>query len=73
MIHIAIKNRLLEIRLSKGYKTQKEFAKFLGTSAWLYNRWEKNAVQPSTETLLDISLKLNIKMENIVYKVPIKQ
>ncbi len=27
---MAIKNKLLDIRLSMGYKTQKEFAEFLG-------------------------------------------
>ncbi|WMJ81987.1 helix-turn-helix transcriptional regulator [Clostridium sp. MB40-C1] len=70
---MALKNRLLEIRLAKGYKFQKDFAEFLGVSSWLYNRWEKNAVQPSTEALLDISLKLNIKMEDIVYKVPTEE
>ncbi|MCY6957975.1 helix-turn-helix transcriptional regulator [Clostridium brassicae] len=70
---MAIKNRLLEIRLDKGYKFQKDFAEYLNVSTWLYNRWEKNAVQPSTEALLDISLKLNIKMEDIVYKVPTEE
>ncbi|ACA54220.1 helix-turn-helix transcriptional regulator [Clostridium botulinum] len=64
---MAIKNKLLDIRLSMGYKTQKEFAEFLGIRRVQYNKYENNKEQPTLEALYKISLKLNIKMENIIY------
>lgn len=67
-----IKNRLLEIRLQMGYKLQKDFAEFLGMSTYQYNRYEKNAVQPSLEVIYNISKKLDIRIENIIYEVPKK-
>lgn len=63
-----VKNRLLQIRLSLGYKKQKEFAKYLGVPQVSYNKWENNTHQPGLEMLLDISEKLNIKIEDIIYK-----
>ncbi|MCS4455490.1 helix-turn-helix domain-containing protein [Clostridium botulinum] len=50
-----------------GYKTQKEFAEFLGIRRVQYNKYENNKEQPALEALYKISLKLNIKMENIIY------
>lgn len=59
--YMAIKNKLLDIRLSMGYKTQKEFAEFLGIRRVQYNKYENNKEQPALEALYKISLKLNIK------------
>jgi len=66
-----VKNRLSEIRLQMGFRFQKDFAKYLGLDSWLYNRYEKNAVQPSAETLLLICRKTNLKIEDVIYKVPV--
>ena len=54
-----VKNRLLEIRLSLGYKKQKEFAEYLEVSKASYNKWENNSSQPGVETILLIANKLN--------------
>lgn len=62
-----MKNKLLEIRLKKGFKTQKEFAEFLGIRRVQYNKYENNKEQPTLEVLYKISLKLNIPMEDIIY------
>ncbi|WP_454053580.1 helix-turn-helix transcriptional regulator [Clostridium sp. Marseille-Q7071] len=62
-----MKNRLLEIRLSKGYKKQKDFAEFLNINKSKYNRYENNMEQPSLNTLFQIANKLNIDISEIVY------
>lgn len=62
-----MKNRLLEIRLRLGYKKQKDFAEFLEIRRVQYNKYENNKEQPTLEALCKISLKLNIKMEDIIY------
>lgn len=62
-----VKNRLLEIRLSRGYKKQKEFAEFIKVSSVTYNKWENNSSQPTLENLLNISKELNLKIEDIIY------
>ncbi|WP_186430868.1 helix-turn-helix transcriptional regulator [Clostridium sp. BSD9I1] len=64
---MAIKNRLLEIRFKLGYKTQKDFAEYLGIRRVQYNKYENNKEQPTLEVLYKISLKLNVKMEDIIY------
>ncbi|MCT8975478.1 helix-turn-helix domain-containing protein [Clostridium sp. CX1] len=69
---MAIQNRLLDIRLELRYKTQQEFADFLEIDRWLYNRYEKNRVQPSGENLLQICLKTGKRIEEVIYKVPEK-
>jgi DNA-binding XRE family transcriptional regulator len=65
-----INNRLLQIRLELGYRFQKDFAQFLGMSTYQYNRYEKNAVQPSLEVLYNISKKIDKKIEDIIFEVP---
>jgi len=61
-----VKNRLLEIRLSRGYKFQKDFAQFLEIPRNQYSRYENNSVQPSVEVLYNISKKLNCHIEEII-------
>lgn len=65
---MAIKNRLLEIRLQMGYKKQKEFAEFLGIDSNDYSRIENNKKQVSLETAFNISEKINKNIEEIFYK-----
>jgi putative transcriptional regulator len=62
-----LKNKLLEIRLQKGYKKQKDFADFLEISQNQYNRYENNVMQPSSEVLYKMAKKLNCSMEDIIY------
>jgi putative transcriptional regulator len=62
---VAIKNRLKEIR--HDYRmNQIEFAEYLGVSQSLYNRWEKQRNQPTTEMVLRVSKRLNLPVESIV-------
>lgn len=69
-----MKNRLLEIRLSLGYKKQKDFADFLGLKKSIYSKFENNTSQPTTEGLYLIAKKLNMPMEDIIYyEEPTKQ
>jgi len=46
---------------------QVEFADYLGVNRQLYNRWEKQVVQPSLEWVLKISKRLGKSVEEIVY------
>ena len=62
-----VKNRLLEIRLRLGYRKQKEFAEFIGVTPAVYNKYENNTSQPGLDTLLKISKKLNLNLDDIVY------
>lgn len=68
-----IKNKLLEIRLQKGYKFQKDFAELLGIARNQYSRYENNSAQPSLEVLYDISKKLNYHMEDLIEKIEPKE
>jgi Predicted transcriptional regulators len=63
-----VQNKLLEIRLQRGYKKQKDFAEFLGMSQQDYNKLENNKKQVSIDIALDIASKLNIHVEDIFYK-----
>jgi DNA-binding XRE family transcriptional regulator len=67
---MAIKNKLLELRLQMGFNRQQLFADFLGIDRWLYNRYENNKVQPNSENLLIICQKTGKRIEEIIYKVP---
>lgn len=62
-----VKNRLLQIRLSMGYKKQKDFAKYLDATQVNYNKWENNSSQPGIESVLLICNKLQLKIEDIFY------
>lgn len=62
-----MKNRFLEIRLKLGYKKQLDFANLLGFTRSKYNRFENNKDQPNAEDLLMAAIKLNLKMEDIIY------
>ncbi|OBR90691.1 helix-turn-helix domain protein [Clostridium ragsdalei P11] len=65
---MTIKNKLLQIRLQKGYKKQKDFAEFLSLDSNDYNRIENNKKQVNLETAFNIAQKLNMKIEDIFYK-----
>ena len=64
-----VKNKLLELRLSLGYKFQKDFAEYLELGQYQYNRYERNENQPSLEVILNICSKdkLNIDPRELFY------
>lgn len=62
-----VKNRLLHIRLSRGFKKQKDFAEFLGVTRANYNKWENNNSQPPLEEVLKMAKKLELNIEDIIY------
>ncbi|NFN14576.1 helix-turn-helix transcriptional regulator [Clostridium botulinum] len=64
---MGVKNKLLEIRLSLGYKKQKDFAKFLGIGNSYYSKLENNKDKLTIDTLFNIANKLNININDIVY------
>lgn len=63
-----MKNRLLEIRLSMGYKNSKDFAEFLGLSKSMYSLIENNKRNVNLENAFLIAEKLNMKIEDIWYR-----
>jgi len=63
-----LKNNLLKIRLSMGYRYAKDFAEFLGISPNQYCKYENNTMQPASEVLFRICQKLNKPIEEIVYQ-----
>lgn len=63
-----MKNRLLEIRLKKGFKYQKDFAEYLQLSRPQYSKYENNIEQPSIDVLYKIAKKLNLKIDDIIYE-----
>lgn len=44
-----------------------EFAKFIGTDIKNYSNWESNRSRPKLELAMEISKKLNRKVEDIWY------
>nr|WP_286674468.1 MULTISPECIES: helix-turn-helix transcriptional regulator [unclassified Clostridium] len=67
VVLVAIKNKLLEIRLNNGYKYAKKFSDYLEINNQQYSRYESNKKQPNLEILYKISKKLGIKIEDIIY------
>lgn len=63
-----LKNRLLDIRLKKGYKYAKDFAELLELNPNQYSRYESNKMQPSSEVVYRICKKLNMAIEEILYE-----
>lgn len=62
-----IENKLLDIRLRAGYKTQKSFADFLGIDRNDYNKIENNKKQVGIKLAFMIAMKLNMKVDDIFY------
>lgn len=63
-----IKNRLLQIRLQKGYKNAKDFAKLLEISTSMYSMLENNKRAVSLDNAFDIAEKLNMTINEIWYR-----
>ncbi len=64
---MGVKNKLLEIRLSLGYKKQKDFAEYLGFKQPQYNKLENNVSQLTLEQLFSVARKLKIDINDIVF------
>lgn len=62
-----VRNRLKEIRMTEYMMTQTEFAKKLGIDIKSYSNWERELSRPKLEVALEISIKLNKKVEDIWY------
>lgn len=60
-----IKNRLLQIRISLGYRKAKEFGEFLSLSKSAYSLLEHNKKQVTLYKAFKIAKKLNMKLEDI--------
>jgi putative transcriptional regulator len=66
---MSVVNNLKEIR--HDYRmNQTEFASFLEISIHQYNRYEKQAIQPSLEIALKISQKVNRPVNEIFKRTP---
>lgn len=63
---MGVRNKLLQIRLSLGYKKQSDFAAYLGVSQSQYCRYENNKEQPSIEIFYKIAKKLNMKIDDLI-------
>lgn len=64
-----VKNRLREIRYKEYQMNQREFADFLGVEYNQYSLYDNNKYNPSLETALIISEKLNKHVDDIFYIV----
>lgn len=65
---MGVKNKLLEIRLARGYKFQKDFAEFLNMSKKDYNLIENNKKGISLENAFLIAEKLDMRIEEIWHR-----
>lgn len=64
---MGVKNRLLEIRLSLGYKKQKDFAEYLGFKQPQYNKLENNVSQLTIDQLFLVARRLKMNINDIVF------
>ncbi|MFR4581618.1 helix-turn-helix transcriptional regulator [Clostridium cadaveris] len=64
---MSINNRLKEIRMKEYMMNQIDFAKMLDINMKVYNNWERGQNIPSLEKAMEISKKLNRKIEDIWY------
>jgi len=56
----------LKIVLAENEKTNKWLAERLGKSEVTVSRWVTNEVQPSLETLMEISVLLNVDIKELI-------
>lgn len=61
-----IKNRLLNLRLERKFKKQKDFAAYLNIKTSYYNKLENNKSTMTIDTLVKIVRKLNITLDEII-------
>ncbi|MFE3973256.1 MULTISPECIES: helix-turn-helix transcriptional regulator [unclassified Peribacillus] len=64
---MSIRNRLKELRHDHRM-TQTEFAAFIGLSVHQYNRYEKEAREPTLDNAILISERLGMTVNEIFYR-----
>ncbi|MFB7639266.1 helix-turn-helix transcriptional regulator [Peribacillus butanolivorans] len=64
---MSIRNRLKELRHDHRMN-QTEFATFLGLSVYQYNRYEKEAREPTLDNAMQISERLGMTVNEIFYR-----
>lgn len=58
-------NHIKEVRIAKGYRTQKEFAEALGVSEATVSYWEGQLFFPTTQNIRKLCGVLNCKLEDL--------
>ena len=66
-MYLKIKNRLKEIRMREYMLNQTEFSKVLGYDLKTVSNWERGISAPTLERAIDVSNKLNKKVNDIWY------
>ncbi|MBK5500917.1 helix-turn-helix transcriptional regulator [Peribacillus sp. TH14] len=64
---MSIRNRLKELRHDHRMN-QTEFAAFLGLSVYQYNRYEREAREPTLDNAMQISERLGMTVNEIFYR-----
>ncbi|MGK0466491.1 MAG: putative transcriptional regulator [Clostridium sp.] len=67
MIYLGVKNRLKEIRMREYMLNQTEFSKMIGYDLKTVSNWERGISTPTLERGIDVSNKLNKKVNDIWY------
>lgn len=65
---MTIKNNLLKIRFTLGYKFAKDFAEYLNINQNQYAKYECQTIQPASKILLHMCKRLNKPIEEIIYE-----
>lgn len=61
-----VKNKLLDLRLERKFKKQKDFAAYLDLKTSYYNKLENNKSVMTIDTLVKVARKLNITLDEII-------
>ncbi|WP_435789021.1 helix-turn-helix transcriptional regulator [Clostridium sp.] len=64
---MGVKNRLKEIRMREYMLNQTEFSKMIGYDLKTVSNWERGISTPTLERGIDVSNKLNKKVNDIWY------
>ena len=64
---MGVKNKLKEIRMREYMLNQTEFSKVLGYDLKTISNWEREVSAPTLERAIDVSNKLNRKVNDIWY------
>lgn len=63
MEYLNFAKRIEQLRLEKGFKTQKALADWLGMSTSIVSNWERGEKVPSMDTALKVSAKFGCNAE----------
>lgn len=65
----SFESRLKDTRISRGYKTKKEFATKYGFEYKTYRQWEKGVVKPSLDSLGSLADALNTSTDFLLGRI----